>query len=114
MQTVDWNKPIQTRDGQPARLVTVIKGVYGHVVVVNEGSVIKVTSAGLFQGEPYTDPLDIINVPPKKRTGEAWLNVYPDDAAVHDTRALADTMANPNRIACVRVQWTEGEGLGGL
>ena len=112
-QMVDWSKPIQTRGGQPARLVTVIKGTFNHVVVVDDKQVIQVTEGGLWQGEPYAEPMDIVNVPPKKMTGEFWVNIYPDgsSAAGHLSRAEADKLASTNRVACKRVQWTEGEGL---
>jgi hypothetical protein len=52
-------------------------------------------------------------IKPQPKTGTFWVNVYPDGpGCVWGTRVEAD--ASPygkNRIACIEVQWTEGEGL---
>lgn len=52
-------------------------------------------------------------VEPKK--GTVWLNVYENPSygitQAHMTRELADRGASKNRLACVEVQWTEGDGL---
>ncbi len=54
--------------------------------------------------EPWTEP----------RKGEFWVNVYPPSGPrdeLWDSREEADAMDKGDRLACVRVQWTEGEGL---
>jgi len=43
---------------------------------------------------------------------ECWVNIYPAGTpAAHSTRELADKYAGHDRIACVRVEYEEGEGL---
>jgi hypothetical protein len=55
-----------------------------------------------------------VNVPKKH---EVWINFYDDDGEgdydsySYSSRAIADESADSNRIACVRVEFTEGEGL---
>jgi hypothetical protein len=55
------------------------------------------------------------NVPAPKRSGTVWVNVYDvyadDCVSAHSSRAHADEYSNPDRLACVEVKWTEGEGL---
>ncbi len=59
----------------------------------------------IYQGEnleEYTPP----------RTGKLWLNVYSDsDLYLYETRESADRHAGSDRLACVEVNWTEGQGL---
>jgi hypothetical protein len=59
-------------------------------------------------------PYDLVNVPKKH---EVWINFYDDDGEgdydsySYPSRAIADESADSNRIACIRVEFTEGEGL---
>lgn len=47
------------------------------------------------------------------KTGEFWLNIYPGgDYNRYPSKGVADNCAGVSRIACIRVKWTEGEGLG--
>jgi hypothetical protein len=60
------------------------------------------------------NPYDLVNVPKKY---EVWINFYDDDGEgdydsfSYSSRAIADESADSTRIACVRVEFTEGEGL---
>ena len=47
-------------------------------------------------------------MPPKQ---ELWLNIYRSFTASYLTREAADNDADKSRIACIRVEFTEGEGL---
>lgn len=65
--------------------------------------------------EPVEDSLFYDLVLPKEKL-VWWANVYRDfDLAapgrLHRTRADADRMAKPTRVACVRVECEEGDGL---
>lgn len=43
-----------------------------------------------------------------------WINVYPDYACsreIYASKEDADDHASPSRIACVKVTYTEGQGL---
>lgn len=60
-------------------------------------------------------PYDLVNVPKKR---EVWINFYDDDgdprgydSYSYSSRAIADESADSTRIACIRVEFTEGEGL---
>jgi len=71
----------------------------------------------------YAKPEDLKNLlyeeykEPKK--GEFWVNIYDEPfqsnwARLHDSREKADSESNKNglkQIACVKVNWTEGEGF---
>ncbi len=56
--------------------------------------------------------------PEKKepQSGECWMNVYEyENSTVHPSRNAADVFVDKDqkRIACVKVDWTEGQGLKG-
>ena len=85
---------------------------YPIVVVFNNGEVdIYKEDGSLLNNEvcdfdittPYKEPLK----------GEFWANVYKngENIIVYNDRDTADFCADTMRIACVRVEWTEGEGL---
>lgn len=58
-------------------------------------------------------PYDLVNVPKKY---EVWINFYDDEEGGYDSysyssQAIADESADSTRIACIRVEFTRGEGL---
>jgi len=58
-------------------------------------------------------PYDLVNVPKKH---EVWINFYQHDAntfaiCAYPSQELANKNASRDRTACVRVEFTEGEGL---
>lgn len=109
---VDWTKPIQTVGGLPARVVcTDMKGHYPILVLVEKGGV-ESTGLRTLEGRIYDNSFgdrDIINVPPRKMVH--YLNVYRGGLAlgIHPNREKADLSAAPGRVACVRVEHTEGQ-----
>jgi len=48
----------------------------------------------------------LVNTPIKHKR---WVNIYP--STVHATREEADSGAARNRIACIEVEFEEGEGF---
>lgn len=52
-----------------------------------------------------------LTMAPKKRV--VWVNVYNTDAIAwfHESKESADRKGQSDRIACVRVEFEEGEGL---
>ncbi len=50
-----------------------------------------------------------------KPTGKVFANIYHDfggaRGSVHSTRKIADQQARNDRLACIEVEYTEGEGL---
>ena len=113
--SVDWTKPIQTRDGKPARLLGVLRGlehlgeVCAHVVAVqNNGEYMtsRYATGSLIRLSEQAG--DIINVPPPPRKFVRWVNLYEDDTTFfHDTRKAAN-IAGAGRIGCRRVELAEG------
>jgi hypothetical protein len=57
-------------------------------------------------------PYDLVNVPKKH---EVWINMYDTEGVLvgcaYHTHEQANAKANIDRIACIRVEFTEGEGL---
>ena len=55
----------------------------------------------------------VLSYPAEKHTG--WINVYGDEAGFcgcgHTTREGADGSAGSDITACIKIEWTEGEGL---
>lgn len=66
-------------------------------------------------GEFHEGKADLVNVPEKR---VVWVNVYPANATSkfelsdgHETKEAADMGFRTGRLACVRVEFTEGQGL---
>jgi len=72
-EPVDWSKPIQTVDGQPAKLVHTINNdrvIDPHLVVIDEGQITRwIRRNGSFSGHPF-----IRNVPERVKL-EGWIAV---------------------------------------
>ncbi len=50
----------------------------------------------------------------EKKKGTIWVNIYPPSRVGmigHITRSLADEQAGPSRVACIQIEWEEGQGL---
>ncbi len=113
---IDWTRPLQTRDGKPARFLGTRKSTWGtHVVCIDAGESEEVWFANTNGDVPHggsCSPADIINVPAPKRSGTVWVNVFEDGFAIgHTTRRAANMGTQSNILACVEVPWTEGQGL---
>lgn len=114
--TVDWTKPIQTRDGRPARvLCTDLKSPNELRVVIavllTDGKREDVwyrPPCGKFYGMNKESPTDIINVP-EKRT--VYINIYsPNDMVLHTTKEAAEQcLVKDLCIARVKVEYTVGQ-----
>ena len=112
---IDWTKPLQTRDGKPARLLGLLKGrpILSHIVAVpdetdesRECLCIRCNDGSASLG--CTSPHDIINVPPPRKFVR-WVNLNESGQCVcHESRKLADEKAGPFRIGCRRIELTEG------
>ena len=112
---LDWNKPLQTQSGRPARLLGTLAGTapydYRHAVAVtnragNRETILMYTDDGL---QP-DDNLCLVNTPQKH---VRWVNVYLDQREIrlHTTKEHADESAAHGRIACIRIEFEDGEGL---
>jgi len=115
---ISKDKTYRTRDGREVRIYATDGAeawpVHGAVKLGHQWFMREWTEHGMaaLQERCVTD-LDLFEVKPRhKRT--VWLNVYADKSGDYSqARSIADCMAGPNRIACVKVEidCEEGEGL---
>lgn len=109
--TIDWTKPIETTDGFPARVIaTDIKGDRSILVAALRPDVTENVYWLYSDGkrDPHRQPF-VRNVPPAPVA--RYFNFYSDGLIGndHENRKEADDNAGPDRIACVRVEFTEGQ-----
>ena len=110
---IDINKKYQTRAGRPVELLTTsARGawpVVGHIGGEEQASLWSLNGA---YGYSYSGVhvRDLVEVKPKRTL---WLNVYPDDEVyAHGSREDAEGgNADDSRIACLKIEFEEGEGL---
>lgn len=70
------------------------------------------TADGRLYYEGVDNGADLASEWAEPRTGTVWVNIDADGyQGSWPSRAEADQAAHTDRIACVRVDWTEGEGL---
>lgn len=110
--TIDWTKPVQTRDGRSVEIITT-KGRENQPVlgyVADRTELWSWFSDGHFLSQRTYSLNDIVNVPERR---ELWLNVYEGgDAECYAVREDADnSRSSYERIACVHVKYKVGEGL---
>jgi hypothetical protein len=111
---IDFTKPLQTNGGinaQPVTLITTTgRGNYPVIGYIGDSAKPTVWTArgkkqlGLISSE------DLMNVPPQKIV--RYVNCYQDDAHkgfLYESRDKADRSQAANRIACVRIEFTEGQ-----
>lgn len=115
----DPTKPVETRDGRKARILTAEKkGKYPILALVDnedEEEVHLFSAKGLWEiGGKRQSEYDLVNVP-EKHSSKKWVNCYPDDlfSLPHKTREGADRVAGEYRRACIEVtfEFVDGEGL---
>jgi len=111
------NRPVQFRHG-PAKvriLATDLQSELPVVIAVLRDDGIEEIRGRYASGRVKFDregPYDLVNVPIKH---EVWINFYNDeegyDSSSYPSQAIANESADSTRIACIRVEFTEGEGL---
>lgn len=121
---LDFTKPVQTRDGNHVKVFLDDRGskypVVGAYLFDNQWWAANWTQSGEWIDRRHhgirTDAnahLDLIQAPPPKH--KRWVNVYPKDSHVistaHESREYADEYAHESRIACIEIEFAEGEGL---
>ena len=109
---LDFNKPIQTRDGTKVKIYNTDAGgtmcVHGAFAWGDGECTVQTWSAeGVYQ-PGQEGALDLVNVP---REREMYINMYPEgyDGYGYETRTKADKEAADYRIGCVKVTLTEGQ-----
>jgi hypothetical protein len=105
---VDITKKYKTRDGIDVELISDKgRGEYPIIGFIHDDEYVKTwTKDGVFNIGIILNHLDIVEVKEKK---SAYLNVYQNTVAAHDSKCLADNHAYETRIACVRVEYEEGQ-----
>lgn len=112
---LDLTKPVQTRDGRPVRIYRTdgsgIRPIHG-AIKNSEGHeyVAQWYANGRHYGDTIKSSCDLVNVPVRHTV---WVNVYSFFQVVYlyPTKSEADQRAGADRIACVPITFTEGEGL---
>lgn len=119
----DPTKPVQTRDGRPARIIAAnIKHPKYPIAAVYLGDsslgdtpheiVATYTKDGLYVEEDKR-PVDLVNVPTKK---EGWIIIYPSTekqkynvGKVWDSKEMAIMEAVPhkNKASIIHIEWEE-------
>ena len=108
----------KTRGGWRAVVVTHDKGLFevwhdqdGETHPHNDGCGLRHRP----QTQDRTDwrPYDLISTWEEPRSGTYWFNIYNNHCGNHPskTKDIAESVATIDRIACVEVNWVEGEGL---
>ncbi len=110
---------VQTRHGSPARIICVDRkcgdgfAIVALVAEKNSECISFYRPDGKYYDQLETQSShDLINVP---RKHVKWINFYPATSFSYSNREAADlasqTSSAYERIACVKVEFTEGEGL---
>lgn len=105
-------KAYKTRDGEKCVSVEQDKDVFG-VFHIKDNAYYFHHSDGRFVCSSSTENgIDIVSEWEEPRRGEIWVNIHSDNSSfTWDSRKAADQQQDEDRIACVRVEWVEGQGL---
>jgi len=119
--TLDWPHGWRTHDGRKARIICTDRKSGWPIIGLTTNadgteSVDSFRLDGHFDKDTET-PSDLVNAPAPKLSGTVWVNVREHDEYVgvghaYVSREMADRGGDDDdRLACVEVHWTEGEGL---
>lgn len=112
---IDWDKPLQTRGGDPVTIITREgRGKYSVIGYIGDedGMAQWLPDGRFFDEEGHAD---IINVPEKPMQKEVWFNIFKEDGTLRtghrfDTRQEADDSPSGfDRVGCIKVVLTEGQ-----
>lgn len=111
----DPKEPVQMCDGRPARIIcTDLKGPYPLGVAIEDAIGVEGIYRFNADGDSISGWPRLINIP-KQHTG--WVNVYVGGVSTgwhvmpYGTKEDADAATLPGRVACLYLEFTEGEGL---
>ena len=101
----------KTRDGRKAEVAGRLTGeyIFPWLGLLSDAT-ISWTDYGL-ERDFIDHPADLIAPWTEPKKGTVWVNVYDDHFMTYTTRDYADRHAVSGRLACVSVNWTEGDGL---
>jgi hypothetical protein len=121
MKAFDPTKPVQTRDGRPARILCTDKRGNGYPILalITEDSGEEFACSFTVNGHNCSDgldglelPCDLVNVPEKR---EGWINVYPvpespwrtPSSWLYPTMEEAIEACAEGCLATIKVEWQE-------
>jgi len=110
--TFDQTKPCRTRDGRKARIISTDLKSFSPIVAIVDHENGREECVGIFHLngriiDHMDRPDDLVNVPEKH---VRWLNIYDTpDAKLYMTKEQADKLADDTRLACVRIEFEEGQ-----
>ena len=119
----DISKPYKTRDGHSASAIRHPDAGCEHLAIGTYSNehirpgLWALNNGGKWAGDDNSHggwqqpdhPLDLVNVP---ETRTVWLNIYSSGWSYgHSSRAHADERSGGDRVACVELTFTIGEGL---
>lgn len=115
--SLDWPHGYIFSDGRPARIICKdALGTFPLIFLIQDNENELIYKSHKDGKNSFGDQV-IRNAPAPKKTFEIWLNCYTDDDSSkvrtygHLTKEEADKECNPWRTACVKLTFTEGDGL---
>lgn len=112
---IDKTREYTTRNGKAVRIYTIDGGgtfpIHGAWLNC-EGHWVPETwtvKGNVYHNNTIISPLDLIEKP---KIIKGWINIYQENTSgVYATKSSASICSNPGRIACIQVEFKEGEGL---
>ena len=106
---IDWDKPIETEDGKPAKVISRDYRTLSHgicIVVQIEELEYSKTASYTLQGDPAFAGPKLRN---RKTKREGWINIHENGfaAGYYETKTEAEVNAGPSLIATVKIEWEE-------
>jgi hypothetical protein len=106
------DRPVQTEDWYAARVVYVgAEGLYPVIALIKPANLEEIPFRYTMEGGSVLGikpGRNLVNTP---RTRIEWLNIYVTGVFSYSTHKQANLGATDDRIACIRIESTEGEGL---
>ena len=107
-KVIDWDKPIETVEGNPARVISTDHRYSGETLAVIQIEHPGFSCVGYYHknGEPAFGSVNIRN---RKTKREGWINIYPHetDVGYHKTEREAKESAYSNVITTIKIEWEE-------
>jgi hypothetical protein len=106
---IDITKKHTARNGTEVTLVSDKgRGRYPIVGYIGDSDTLQCwTSEGVYHIDAGLHSFDLVEVKEKK---VAYFNTYPEDRTwLNSTRDIADKNADKTRIACIRIEYEEGQ-----
>lgn len=107
---ISMDREYEYRNGEPARVLCVDRNSISYPVVSinNLGNLIYHSQLGAANDACISSQWDLIEV---KKKSKVWLNIYKDAYYEFNSKEEADRNAMYPRIACLEVEYYEGQGL---